>query len=121
MSLTDFFRINLPYGMTKNSKNEWFAFNREYMPLGWNSIENQISIRKDNCYGENPVYTNYKGLTDVKISKIIKEEFIHRDENNNIIRIYFYDDKTNPKSNTEYWSDYFKIIKEFSKLENKSL
>lgn len=121
MSLTDFFRINLPYGMTKNSKNEWFAFNREYMPLGWNSKENQISIRKDNCYGENPVYTNYKGLTDVKISKIIKEEFIHRDENNNIIRIYFYDDKTNPKSNTEYWNDYFKIIKEFSKLENKSL
>jgi hypothetical protein len=34
--LTDFFRINLPYGMQKNEKGEWMFFNREYVPLGWN-------------------------------------------------------------------------------------
>ena len=30
MALTDFFRINLPYGIRKNDKGEWVAFNREY-------------------------------------------------------------------------------------------
>jgi hypothetical protein len=29
MSLTDFFRINLPYGMNKNENGEWICFNRE--------------------------------------------------------------------------------------------
>ena len=37
MGLFDFFRVNLPYGLKKNSKKEWIAFNREYMPLGWNT------------------------------------------------------------------------------------
>jgi len=119
MSLTDFFRINLPYGMQKNSNNEWFAFNREYMPLGWNSVEKQVSIRKDNCYGEMPVYSKYEGLTDSKIMKIIKEDFIYRDDNNNITSIFFYNDVTNPKLNTKYWNEYFRIIKEFSKFKKK--
>lgn len=35
--MTDFFRINMPYGMVKNSKGEWCFFNREYTYLG--SIE----------------------------------------------------------------------------------
>lgn len=33
--LENFFRINLPYGMIRNDKNEWMCFNREYMPLGY--------------------------------------------------------------------------------------
>lgn len=37
MALTDFFRINLPYGIKCNDKNEWATFNREYMPLGSNN------------------------------------------------------------------------------------
>lgn len=117
MSLTDFFRINLPYGMKKNSNNEWFAFNREYMPLGWNSVEEQVSIRKDDCYAEMPVYSKYKGLTDAKIMKIINEDFIYRDDENNIVRIHFYNDATNPKINTKYWNEYFRILKEFSKFK----
>jgi hypothetical protein len=39
MALTDFFRINLPYGIQKNDVGEWSAFNREYKPLGWNTDE----------------------------------------------------------------------------------
>jgi hypothetical protein len=34
MALTDFFRINLPYGLKKKLDNKWFIFNREDMPLG---------------------------------------------------------------------------------------
>jgi len=39
MALGDFFRINMPYGMRRNDKGEWFVFNREYKPLGWNTKE----------------------------------------------------------------------------------
>ncbi len=35
MALSDFFRINLPYGMMRNESGEWFVFNREYAPLGF--------------------------------------------------------------------------------------
>ena len=40
-----------------SQSNQWFAFNREYKPLGWNSTDfiNETQF---------PVYTQYKGLTD---------------------------------------------------------
>lgn len=118
MALTDFFRINFPYGMKKNKNDEWFVFNREYMPLGWNSKFNQESIHKEMTYSEFPVYTKYKDLTENLILEIIKDkERIHKNNQNGIVQIFFYDDKTNPKSNPKYWNDYIDIIKSFSELE----
>ncbi|MBT2561114.1 hypothetical protein J7E50_09755 [Pedobacter sp. ISL-68] len=118
MSLTDFFRINLPYGMRKNSSGKWFAFNREYTPLGWNSQDKAISIHEDNPYPDYPIYTKYKGLTDNAILKIIKDpDVIKRNDNGEIVSVFFYKDITNPQSHPEYWADYFEIIKQFSKLE----
>ena len=118
MALTDFFRINLPYGLKKNPKGEWFVFNREYMPLGWNTKDKQQSIYFDKAYAEFPVYTKYKGLTEKAILKIITNpDRIHRDEDGKIIRIFFYDDETNPQSAPKYWGDYFDIIKAFSKFD----
>ena len=119
MALTDFFRINFPYGMVTNSKGEWMAFNREYMPLGWNSSEHKVTLFEDNCYGEHPVYTKYVNLTDAKILKIIDEKHIKRDDGK-IKIIYFYDDVTNPKDNPKFWDRYLKIIQYFSKLENQN-
>jgi len=117
MALTDFFRINLPYGLKRNDENEWFCFNREYLPLGWNSKDNQESIHKENTYETMPLYTKYKGLTENKILKIIKEpSSIQRDENGIINRVFFYNDETNPKSSPKHWNDYFEIIKQFSQL-----
>ena len=49
--------------------------------------------------------------------KIINEDFIYRDDENNIVRIHFYNDATNPKINTKYWNEYFRILKEFSKFK----
>lgn len=121
MALTDFFRINFPYGMKRNENGEWFVFNREYMPLGWNSKEDQVSIHKDDCYGEMPVYTYYKGLTENAIMKIFSEDLIQRDSENKIARVFFYNDKTNPKSSPEYWGDYFAIMKKISQFESKQL
>jgi hypothetical protein len=121
MALTDFFRINLPYGMKKNSKNEWSVFNREYVPLGLNSTYKHKSIFDENAYADFPLYTKYKGLTDNAILKIVKDaDKIQRNEAGEIGRIFFYYDKTNPQSNPAYWNDYFEIIKAFSKFEKVS-
>ncbi len=120
MALTDFFRINLPYGLKRNEHDEWFVFNREYVPLGWNSIQRQESIFKENVYGEMPIYTKYKGLTEKKILDIIKDTgSLKRDENGRIVRIFLYNDTTNPTNNPKYWNDYFEKIKKFSAFEKK--
>jgi len=120
MSLTDFFRVNLPYGMKKTATDEWFVFNREYVPIGWNQNDRLSIIHNHNNYNDIPVKTKYKAFTDKKIEKIIKDEkFIHRNEKNEITEIFFYNDKTNPQSSNQYWEDYFAIIKELSKLETK--
>lgn len=81
---------------------------------------NQESIFKENAYGQLPVYTKYKGLTDNKILKIIGNSgSVKRDEKGRIIRVFFYNDLTNPTNNQKYWNDYFELIKKFSALEIK--
>jgi len=57
MSLTDFFRINLPYGIHRNKNNEWSAFNREYLPLGWNNNEQGKSIMIESSFKDFPIHT----------------------------------------------------------------
>lgn len=120
MALTDFFRINFPYGIKRNSKDEWIAFNREYMPLGWNSIVNQKSINQNDVYGDLPIYTKYQKLTDAKLIKLAwGEDGVKRDEKDKIYMIFLYDDGTNPQSNPEYWSNYFDKIKVLANLTIK--
>ena len=117
MALTDFFRINLPYGLKKTANNEWYVFNREYMPLGWNTTKGQQTIHSETAYNEFPIRTKYKGLTEKAILKILTNpDRIQRDEGGQIVTIFFYDDGTNPQSTPKYWGDYFDIIKAFSKF-----
>jgi hypothetical protein len=116
MPLTDFFRINLPYGIKKNASGEWFAFNREYVPLGWNTAAD--GHFDENTYPDYPVYTKYKGLTENAILKIVTNpDRIQRNIAGEIESVFFYNDKTNPRINSQYWNDYFKIIKAFSEFE----
>lgn len=118
MALTDFFRINLPYGISKNLKGEWFVFNREYAPLGWNTTTGAKSIFDETGYNDYPVYTKYKGLTHNAILKVITDpDRIQRNDAGEIVRVFFYSDKTNPQSNPKYWNDYFDIIKAFSRFQ----
>lgn len=118
MDLTDFFRINFPYGLRKNSTGQWFAFNREYAPLGWNSSSGAKSIFEDNPYPGYPVYTKYQGLTENAILKIITDpDAVQRNKAGEIDSVFFYNDRTNPQSSPQYWTDYFNIIKAFSKFE----
>lgn len=118
MSLTDFFRVNLPYGMRKNSKGEWFTFNREYVPLGWNSTRDSRNIFLDNPYPNYPVFSKYKGLTDSVIMKIVKDSnAIVKNDLGEIESVFFYNDRTNPQSHPAFWNNYFEIIIAFSKFE----
>ena len=83
MSLKDFFRVNMPYGMKKNSENNWMAFNREYVPIGWCRETPKESIRNVDAYNSYPIHSAYKKLTEKKIESIIKDkDLIHRNEKN---------------------------------------
>lgn len=121
MGLTDFLRINLPYGLKRNSKDEWFAFNREYLPLGWNSRDNSESIFSDSAYAQYPVYTKYAGLTEKKILEVFESDLIRRAEDGRLIMIFLYDDNTNPTNNSRYWNNYFEKIKFLSGFSVKEV
>lgn len=119
MPLSTFFAINLPYGIKRNEHNEWFAFNREYAPLGWNT-HSATSIHSDGAFSENPIHTKYKGLTETKLLKIAgSENLVKRDEQGEITMIFLYDDNTNPRYPNGSWENYFNKIKELSTLEVK--
>lgn len=120
--LNNFFRINLPYGIVKNEKDEWTAFNREYMPLGYNKVDNKIHIGISKT--EFPIYTKYNRLTEKFLMDVAYDENgIQRNEKGEIYRVYFYNDKTNPVNQSpekkELWDDYFEKLKKLSKLSKK--
>lgn len=96
MALTDFFRINMPYGLRRNEKGEWFTFNREYKPLGFKTNDR---VR----YEDYPIFVKYKGLTDGKIKKLAIPESLAHDEKGNVYLFCLYDDATNPHDNPKHF------------------
>lgn len=117
--LSDFFRINLPYGLTRDEKGRWMAFNREYRrPLGFNTTDGTVP--------KLPVYTSYKGLTDSLIREIAGREkgAIDVDENGSIKRFWLYNDTTNPMNlgnkQNEYWDIYWSKLQKLASLELKN-
>lgn len=118
--LSDFFAINLPYGIARNYNNEWIAFNREYMPLGFNDIKYK---KKPGCDFDNlPVYTKYTKVSDNLLEELAEDEtYIRRNDTGEIIKIFLYHNNTNPVSNNTNtnWSRYFEKLKKLSKLKIK--
>ncbi len=118
MAFTDFFRINLPYGIAKNSKGEWTAFNREYLPLGWNKRTRDENLFEDGKYSDIPIFTKYKRVTEKSLLKVAdNEEFIRRDEAGIIVKVFLYNDATNPRSNSKYWDEYLRKLKILSNMD----
>ena len=117
--LSDFFRINLPYGMMKNEKSEWFFFNREYVPIGWNSTA-QNDFKK-NGFADLPVYTKYTRITDAMLLKLSwdGEVSVRRNERGEIVKVFFYNDATNPQNDPRYWPDYLEKLKLLSRCNVK--
>ena len=115
MALTDFFRINFPYGIRKNDNGEWFAFNREYMPLG-SKDRTSIDIK---AWQQQFIGVKYKGLTEAFLTKLAASR-IERDGKGKISCIWFYTDATNPMNNPKYTDEYFGRLNKIGKVkENK--
>lgn len=118
--LDNFFRINLPYGFAKNENGEWMAFNRDYRPIGYND-----SSKKElpgQSYLDLPVYTKYQRVTEKLLLDIVDYEHeIHRNDKGEIVKIFLYNDQTNPVNQSSdkpiLWENYFKKLKRLSKLK----
>jgi len=117
--LSDFFRINLPYGIAKNENGEWMAFNREYLPLGYNDLN--MKGMPGESYLDIPVYTNYKAITEKLLIELAgNEKYIQRNENRIITKVFLYNDGTNPMNQKtekkDLWDIYFQKIQKLSRL-----
>lgn len=106
----DFFRINMPYGMCKNEKGQWYAFNRAYQPIGWNKHEIETK------HQEYPIHTCYKGLTGEFIKSIAETTSVG--DGGEIVKFWLYGDRTNPLNtkNKKDFDRYFDKLKKLSKL-----
>ncbi len=74
MALRDFSSVYLPYCLKKQEDGSFIVLNREYKPLGFNSIDHF------NCE-DYPISSKIKGITTKKIEKLaydgkINEGFI---------------------------------------------
>ncbi|MCM4153579.1 hypothetical protein DHD05_18455 [Arenibacter sp. N53] len=117
MALSNFFKINLPYGIKRNDKGHWTAFNREYKPLGENDLFKHIPE-------EDFIYTNYGTLSDKLLMELADgPTSVHMDDNNVITKVFFYDDATNPSNHLEYeatlWDKYFEKLRILSNQKSK--
>lgn len=118
MSLDNFFSINMPYGIKRNNKNEWFSFNREYMPLGWNSKSNQQSIYDEAAFSQFPIHTKYINISDRDLKQIGGEpDSIHYDSEGKPNMVFLYGDNSNPVYVANCWDKYFEKIKILSLFE----
>ena len=116
--LSDFFRINLPYGIAENENGEWMAFNREYLPLGHNN-ENIKGV-PGKSYLDMPIYTKYKKVPEKLLMDLADEEhFLQKNESGKITGVFLYNDGTNPVNNKseELWARYFDKVKKLSQLK----
>jgi len=106
----------MPYGMRTHSNGEWLFFNREKMPLGWNT-GSKTSLGSYDEFLALPIFTKYTCLTENILLKLSSngEKGIKRDNNGKIEMVFFY--KTNPTSNTNLLIDYFKKIKLISNCQ----
>lgn len=118
MSLSNFFRINFPYGIQQTEEGKWTAFNREYVPLGINDEHYPAHTV------ELPNSTSYQGISEKFLLSLVDDEsMIHRDKQGRITRVFLYNDATNP-TNQEYekkslWDSYFEKLKKLGKLKRK--
>jgi len=120
--LSDFFRINLPYGIAKNEQGEWMAFNREYKPLGFSVPTINVGHPTD-LNLDLPLYAKYGKLTEKYLLKIADDESsINKNEKGEINMIFLYSDKTNPMNtqDEEDWNRYFKKLRILSVLKKKN-
>lgn len=119
--LNNFFRINLPYGIACNNNDEWMAFNREYLPLGYN--DEAFCGDPGQTFSELPIYTKYEKLSLKFLMELAEsEDRIGRDESGKIVKVFLYNDGTNPTNSyndntSKLWDRYFEKLRLLAKLK----
>ncbi len=117
--LSNFFRINMPYGLAKNKNGEWMAFNRDYMPIGFNDNSKQYELNLNEDIGY-PVHTGYNGLNEAVLEMLSSNSSpSERDQMGHITKLWLYDDLSSPIKNGKHWPAYIKKLKTLSKLQRK--
>lgn len=93
-----------PYGMEQHKDGSWVFFNRDYKPVGMNTVD-WVD------YNNHPVRFRIKGLGPAKRAKLD----IHGSGTGT--RIYFYDDATQPTLSAANMAAYLKRLEIIIRLE----
>jgi len=109
MALSDFFRINLPYGLQRNEDGSCYHFNREYVPIGFSERIFAFKLNKNDKFPELPIDVQYTGFDTHLLNDLLKFKgtAVHLNPDGSIDKIFLYNDATNPKSNPNLWSSYW--------------
>lgn len=116
MSLNNFFRINLPYGIFKDTQDNWTCFNRSSQPLSSNTDSFEFRVDESEKY----TFTKYSGITEKLLIELAEDNF-KRDASGKINKIWLYSDTNDPlQHNTKQnWDKYFEKLKKLSSLKTK--
>lgn len=118
MALNSFFQINLPYGIKRNADGEWFAFNRDYAPLGFNKNENPS---ENGLFNDLPIHTKYANLTDARLLELAGDEkFVKRDADGKIDTVFLYIDSDHPLKNSKNGVPYFDKLAKLGTIQRKT-
>lgn len=113
---TDFFRMNLPYGMQKNEEGQWMFFNRYYKPLG--CATSRIIPDKelvDFC-------SYYPKMDNAFLVSLAEFGSVRRNEEGEIYQLWFYNDATVPSLQTldeDKWNNYIGKLKLLASLRDE--
>lgn len=110
-SYTNFFRINMPYGVIVKANGELICFNRNYAPIGhFSTIESCITWINES---ELPIFGSYEPISDDLLRKIAIDHRIDVWEDDSRV-IHLYLDESNPTDkpmSDKKWKAYFERIK----------
>lgn len=88
MDSSNFFYINLPYGLQRKADGSWFAFNRLGLPLGCSDSSLKEPLGED-AYNSYPIASRYN-LTDGELRALADNSGTEYDQLGMISRIYLY-------------------------------
>lgn len=106
MSLSDFRSIYLPYCLKKQTDGSFIVLNREYKPLGFNTLTHVK-------YEDYPISTKFKGLTEKQITKVAYNGKMDHD------CIFLYNDASIPTSSKENMKNYLDRLQILANLKVK--
>lgn len=107
MALGDFRSIYLPYCLALQEDGSYAVLNREYKPVGFNTSDYVT-------YSEYPVTTKFKGIGPSTAKKL------SYNGNEDVARIYLYDDGSAPTVTSANMATYLKKIETLAKLQVKT-